>query len=242
MVFILTKDRAFEMKKVLGCILFWVQGYCWALPQGFVYLHQVDPDIIEDMRYATSYNFTGRPVPGYLAPKCILSKPAARQLKKVQKAANKIGYRLKVFDCYRPQKAVKAFVGWSQRVKDNQMKPWFYPDEEKSTLFSKGYIAEYSGHTRGSTLDLTLVKSGDYPSNCNYKTCPPSIDMGTPFDYFDHKAHVFAKGLTQTQKQNRMLLRRLMKQYGFRPYSKEWWHFTLNNEPYKRQYFDFNVA
>ncbi|WP_133128983.1 M15 family metallopeptidase [Legionella nagasakiensis] len=220
---------------------FYLSAY--ALPDNFVYLHDTAPDIIEDIRYANNNNFVGNPIPGYLAPRCILTRAAANQLQKAQFAIARQGYRLKVYDCYRPQMAVNAFNLWSKDLNDTRMKQRFYPHEPKKTLFEKGYIAHYSGHSRGSTVDITLVK--DNKINRTTKTAASqkihSIDMGTPFDYFDESAHVFHQGVSKQQLKNRLLLRQLMKTYGFKPYSKEWWHFTLENEPYPRTYFNFPV-
>nr|WP_042238661.1 M15 family metallopeptidase [Legionella oakridgensis] len=216
----------------------------FALPNNFVYLHDVAPNIIEDMRYAGNNNFVGTPIPGYLAPRCILTRAAAIQLQKAQLAIARQGYRLKVYDCYRPQMAVNAFNLWSKDLNDTRMKQRFYPHEPKKTLFDKGYIALYSGHSRGSTVDITLIKTSNAnktnQKNDNLGKNHP-IDMGTPFDYFDKSAHVFYRGLSKQQLKNRMLLRTLMMTYGFKPYPKEWWHFTLDNEPYPHTYFNFPV-
>lgn len=228
----------------------WTAAAC-ALPAGFVYLHPVAPEIIEDLRYASANNFTGQRVPGYRTGRCILTREAARQLALVEKAALKKGYTLKVYDCYRPRRAVKAFYQWSQSS-NTATKTWYYPHEEKNTLFAKGYISLASGHSRGSTVDLTLVKlnqRGHYPlringtcySKTNQHVDDDSINTGTRFDCLDPSAHVFYRGLTAIQRQNRLLLRQLMMAQGFKPYSKEWWHFTLRNEPYPQTYFDFTV-
>jgi len=228
-------------------------SYSFALPDGFVYLKHIAPNIKQDIRYAQSYNFIGRPISGYKQGVCILTKKAAKQLAKVELAAEKIGYRLKVYDCYRPVKAVRTFYRWSQRNNDKKMKAAFYPREEKSQLFGNGYIARRSGHSRGSTVDITLVKtkstykpqSRKQLDRCYDKTRAylndNSIDMGTRFDCLDISAHYHYSGLSKTQKHNRYILRQLMTKYGFKPYSKEWWHFTLNKEPYPKTYFNFNV-
>jgi len=223
-----------------------------ALPQGFVYLHERAPGIVEDIRYAGSNNFVGNPIPGYDAGLCILTFQAADQLAKVQEAALKQNYSLKVYDCYRPQRAVDAFYQWSEKTKDTLMKKAFYPRVEKKNLFAQGYIAKSSGHSRGSTVDLTLVKikgkltlSSANSTACYGKTLAylndNSINTGTRFDCFDPSAHVFYPDLSSEQKANRQLLRRLMLAQGFKPYGKEWWHFTLKNEPYPNTYFDFLV-
>lgn len=224
-----------------------------ALPKGFIYLHDVAPSIIEDMRYASSYNFIGHPIPGYNASRCILTIAAAEHMAKAQKAAEKKGYTFKVYDCYRPQTAVNAFYQWSQNPNDTRMKATFYPREDKQYLFAKGYISQASGHTRGSTLDLTLVKIGpkqapssSATSRCFGKTSgyrgDNSIDTGTHFDCLDVSANISYANLSKEQKANRLLLRNLMISNGFTPYEKEWWHFTLSNEPYPNTYFDFPVS
>jgi len=211
---------------------------------------------VEEMRYAGNNNFVGHRIPGYRHAHCVLTHAAALQLKNVQIAALAEGYGLKVYDCYRPQAAVNAFYRWSLNTNDTKMKQWFYPHELKNSLFAKGYIAQYSGHTRGSTVDITLIRTHPKPIDTSkpkpfkVSACPYpiendmksiSIDMGTPFDCFDGSARVFFNKLTKEQRTNRMLLRRLMVQHGFIPYSKEWWHFSLANEPYPHTYFDFPI-
>ncbi|KTD18229.1 D-alanyl-D-alanine dipeptidase [Legionella jordanis] len=225
----------------------------YALPKDFVYLHDLAPLIIEDLRYLGSNNFIGHPIPGYTSNRCILTKEAALQLAKVEQAALKRGYTLKVYDCYRPQKAVDAFYRWSQNPRDNKMKECFYPREEKAKLFEKGYIAKASGHTRGSTVDLTLVKWPN-PFTPSRKTSGPcygknpsyqddnSMDTGTRFDCMDRTAHITYRNLTKQQLKNRQLLQNLMVRFGFSPYPEEWWHFTLKHEPFPNSYFNFPVA
>lgn len=202
------------------------------LPQGFVYLKDVNPTIVQEMRYAGSHNFIGRPIDGYHAAACILSLPAADALSKVQTELKKKNLSLKVFDCYRPQMAVDDFIAWSKDLKDQKMKAEFYPFVDKSELFNRGYIAAKSGHTRGSTMDLTIVseKTGK------------ELDMGTHFDYMDPLSHNDNKNISAEAHQNRMLLKNTMMKYGFEPYEKEWWHFTLKNEPYPNTYFNFPVG
>lgn len=223
----------YKVKKDLICFSFLISlsANCLALPSGFTHLHDISPNILEDIRYAGENNFLGEEVPGYLAPKCILTKKAAEQLHQVELEVEKKGYHLKVYDCYRPQMAVNAFIHWSQDLDDKRMKKQYYPSVRKASLFQKGYIAKYSGHSRGSTVDLTLVKQGQ----------THSIDMGTRFDFFDRSSRAFYSGLTLEQRHNRLLLRRLMIKHGFKPYNKEWWHFTLKNEPYPKNYFNFKV-
>ncbi|CEK11871.1 M15 family metallopeptidase [Legionella hackeliae] len=238
------------MKRYSPLLLsFFAVQSAYALPKGFVYLNQVAPQVIEELRYGTKENFMGRPVPGYLANRCILTLPAAQQLAKAEKAALAMGYTFKVYDCYRPQKAVNAFYTWSQDSGDQKMKSSYYPREDKETLFDKGYIAKASGHSRGSTVDLTLVKLGAKSSSSGTPTAcygkdynnDNSLNTGTRFDCFDVSAHVDYQNLTSTQKTNRHLLQSLMLRFGFKPYKEEWWHFTLKNEPYPKTYFNFAV-
>eukprot|EP01117_Protostelium_nocturnum_P001379 TRINITY_DN11693_c0_g1_i1.p1 TRINITY_DN11693_c0_g1~~TRINITY_DN11693_c0_g1_i1.p1 ORF type:complete len:251 (+),score=57.07 TRINITY_DN11693_c0_g1_i1:41-793(+) len=225
------------------------------LPTNFTYLSTVDPSIIQEIRYHTYHNFVGRPVNGYLAPKCILTIPAAVQLSKVQKVFLKMGISLKVYDCYRPQRAVDNFVNWSQNITDQLTKDEFYPNVNKADVFKLDYVAHKSGHTRGSTVDVTLVplppakepeyKVGEklYPCfNPAEKRWPDNMmDFGTGYDCFDDKSHTDIDGLTPTQKRNRQLLRKTLMKFGFKGIASEWWHFTLNNEPYPNTYFDFPI-
>lgn len=222
------------------------------LPQGFVYLSDVDPSIMQEMRYASHYNFLGRPLMGYKKPSCILTKQAAKGLKKAQRNLNAKGYSLKVYDCYRPKMAVNEMKVWSESVGCLQMKKAFFPREKKEELFKNGYIALYSGHSRGSTVDLTIVNlrqlaQDHYAPGKHLKPCHQdnrlkdnSIDMGTGFDCLDPKATVNSKEVTDTIHQNRLFLRDTMTRHGFKPYHKEWWHFTLKREP-TRKYFNFPV-
>ena len=230
---IMKTNLSHKIKTALICTFFLISisSNCLALPSGFTQLHDESPNILEDIRYAGENNFSGEVVPGYLAPRCILTTKAAEQLHQVELDAEKNGYHLKVYDCYRPQMAVNAFVRWSQDSDDKRTKKQYYPFVQKASLFQKGYIAKYSGHSRGSTVDLTLVKDGE----------TQSIDMGTQFDFFDRRSRAFYSGLTSEQRRNRLLLRRLMIKHGFKPYNKEWWHFTLKNEPYPKKYFNFKV-
>lgn len=218
----------------------------YALPSGFVYLDQVDPTIIQDIRYATSNNFVGHPIPGYRKNRCILTTSAAHRLKALQKKIQSKGLSLKVYDCYRPTIAVKAFMRWS-RDGNRQMKAYYYPREDKNTLFAKGYIAAYSGHSRGSTVDLSLVakngkaKKGEAACYSSHRKQDDSLDMGSNFDCLDVSSHYHTNHISRQAKENRQQLRRFMHEVGFRPYNKEWWHFTLRNEPYPRHYFNFPV-
>jgi zinc D-Ala-D-Ala dipeptidase len=220
-------------------------------PAGFVALEDVDPTIRQDMRYATKHNFVGRRIDGYRDPVCILTRPAARALKRAQSALRPRGYTLKVYDCYRPQRAVDHFVRWS-RNDDERMKREFYPRVDKGRLFADGYIAERSGHSRGSTVDLTLVKlpAKDQPRftgelvPCYSKRRYPdnSVDMGTGYDCFDTLAHTRDPRIKGRARRNRRLLVRTLDNAGFENYANEWWHFTLRDEPFPDRYFDFPVA
>jgi D-alanyl-D-alanine dipeptidase len=206
------------------------------------------------MRYATFNNFIGNPVPGYQRGVCIVTQEAAEQLRKAEQAIKPKGYTLKVYDCYRPQKAVDYFYKWSQNPQDERQKAAFYPREIKKELFKRDYISRSSGHTRGSTVDITLVKINNNQSaisknnliRCYDKTPAylndDSLDMGTRFDCLDVTANIHYSNLSKVQKSNRLLLKQLMLRYGFKPYFNEWWHFTLNNEPYPHTYFNFPVT
>ena len=201
-------------------------------PSAFVLLADYVPAIIQEIRYYSTYNFIGDRIDGYEEPCAILTMEAARALKSVSSEMNVMGYRLKVFDAYRPAAAVKNFVLWGLEDTDIRMKPFFYPDLDKEELFMKGYIASRSSHSRGSTVDLTLLdmKTGK------------ELDMGSPFDYFSEVSHPDYTGITKEQYENRMLLRNAMIRNGFEPYDCEWWHFTLRNEPFPDTYYAFPVS
>lgn len=220
-----------------------------SLPEDFVYLRDVDPSIEQDMRYAGPHNFTGKPVPGYQAAECVLLRPAAEALKQVQADLASKGLSLRVYDCYRPTQAVDAFVAWAKKPDDPAAKAAWYPRLEKSALFPN-YIATRSGHSRGATLDLSVVPVGaaDPPpqgESCiapQEATAPDgSLAMGTTFDCFDVKANTDASGLTATEIENRTLLREAMAARGFKNYPFEWWHYTFQPEPYPDTHFDFPI-
>ncbi|MGB6891136.1 MAG: M15 family metallopeptidase [Xanthobacteraceae bacterium] len=199
-------------------------------PADFVDAATVVPGLIVEMRYAGSHNFTGRPVDGYLAPHCLLTREAAAALAEVARDIAPRGLAIKVFDCYRPVRAVANFVRWARDLNDQKMKDEFYPNVDKRTLFRDGYIASHSGHSRGSTMDLTLAKADG-----------TALDMGTPFDFFSPKSWTADPTITPAQHANRMVLADAMRRRGFRGYDKEWWHFTLRGEPYPTTFFDFPV-
>ena len=200
-------------------------------PSGFVVLTDVVPDVILEIRYFSTFNFVGTRVDGYEEPVALSTREAAQALKAVSDEAMSLGYRLKIWDTYRPQMAVDHFCRWGENVGDTLTKRYFYPYLDKDVVFEKGYIARRSGHSRGSVVDLTLVdmKSGR------------DIDMGYGFDWFGEESHPDYKGITEQQYRNRMLLRELMLRHGFRPISEEWWHFVLKDEPYPDTYFTFPV-
>ena len=205
------------------------------------------------MRYAGDHNFIGRPIHGYEAAQCILTSEAAQALSKVEAELLKSHLTLKVYDCYRPQRAVDDFIRWSQDPRDQLMKNEFYPRVNKKDFFTLGYVAAKSGHTRGSTVDLTIVPlpaktepayhSGEALTACfaSKRFHDNSLNMGTGFDCLDETANTFNLAIKGKAKKNRLLLRSLMVKDGFEPYNKEWWHFTLKDEPYPATYFDFVV-
>ena len=197
----------------------------------FVMLADAVPDAILEIRYFGTYNFVGTRIDGYQEPTAFLTREAADSLQAVSKDVMALGYRLKIYDAYRPQKAVDHFVRWAEQIPDTLMKPYFYPDLDKSVLFAKGYIAKKSGHTRGSTVDLTLFDMNT----------EKEVDMGGTFDWFGPESHPDFRGITPAQFANRMILRRAMMRHGFKPISSEWWHFTLKNEPFPNTYFTFPV-
>lgn len=201
-------------------------------PSGFVVLGEYIPGIIQEMRYYCTYNFIGERIDGYEEPCALMTIEAARALKAVSSELFVQGYRLKVFDAYRPVCAVKQFVLWGLEDQDIRMKPYFYPQLEKQELFIKGYIAARSSHSRGSAIDLTLF---------NMQT-GKEVDMGSPFDLFSPVSHPDCKDITQEQYENRMILRSAMIRGGFEPIDCEWWHFMLADEPYPDTYFEFPVS
>ena len=197
----------------------------------FVSLEEAVPDAILEIRYFGTYNFVGKRIDGYLAPTALLTREAAESLKAVSDEAMQMGYRLKIYDAYRPQCAVDHFVRWAADVSDTTMRRYFYPDVDKSLLFEQDYIMEKSGHTRGSTVDLTLFDM----------TTEKEVDMGGTFDWFGNESHPDYRGITEEQFANRMILRELMLRHGFKPLESEWWHFTLEKEPFPDTYFTFPV-
>ena len=197
----------------------------------FVCVGEEIPDVLLDIRYYSAFNFIGERIDGYEQPVALLTKEAAKALRAAGNELTLQGYRMKIFDAYRPQKAVDHFVRWAKDPADIRMKQYFYPDLEKKDIIPQHYIAEHSGHSRGSTVDLTLFDMATQQD----------LDMGGTFDFFGEKSHPDYAGAGEAQHANRMLLQRLMLRHGFRPLDSEWWHFTLENEPWPDTYFTFPV-
>ncbi len=220
---------------VIALVLVLSVSQCYAKtsndPSGFVMLSDAVPDVLLEIRYYSTYNFVGERIDGYDEPVALLTKKAARALKAVSDELIAKGYRLKIYDAYRPQSAVNHFVEWANDLDDTKMKEYFYPDLDKSALFKQGYISRRSGHSRGSTVDLTLFDMNTQKD----------ADMGGTFDFFGRVSHSDYKKLTKQQYDNRMILRKAMIKHGFKAISTEWWHFTLRNEPYPDTYFNFPV-
>ncbi|MGO3155730.1 MAG: M15 family metallopeptidase [Mesonia sp.] len=224
------------MKKIIGFLCGILCGWgamaqTDGIPPDFSYITDSLPLVVLEIRYAGTHNFTGKPVNGYEQPQAILSKPALIQLKKAYQYFLKKGYTFKFFDAYRPQTAVNHFRIWARDPSDTLMKKEFYPKLQKKDLFKLGYISTQSGHSRGSTLDLTLIdlKTG------------AELDMGSPYDFFGTISHHNTQKINEAQKQNRLLLKQGMRKFWFIAYPKEWWHYTLYNESFRNTYFDFPV-
>lgn len=199
------------------------------IPADFVELRQLRPDILQEVRYASQDNFVGQAVTGYARPNIWITRAAGEALADVQQGLQQFGLGLKVFDAYRPQRAVDHFVRWAEDLDDQRMKARYYPDVDKANLFRDGYIASRSGHSRGSTVDLTLVELAT----------GTELDMGTPWDFFDLASWPDSDRVTAQQQANRLLLRTVMLDAGFQPLTTEWWHFTLADEPYPDTFFNF---
>jgi zinc D-Ala-D-Ala dipeptidase len=225
------------------------------IPDSFIDIQTIIPDVVLDIRYYSPHNFVAERVDGYLAPKCYLTKEAAHVLAEVQKDLAPYSLSLKIYDCYRPQRAVNHFVRWATEIANTKTMKEFYPTIDKRNLFKDGYIADKSGHSRGSTVDLTIVpfpvpgQAHYTPGQKLYECYLPaakrfadnSIDMGTGFDCFHELSHTANSNISRQQKINRLLLKSLMEKHGFKNYDMEWWHYTLKNEPYPDTYFDFVI-
>lgn len=223
-------------------------------PPDFVNIKEIIPDIIVELRYFGEHNFLGKKVDGYNSEICYLTKAAAESLAKVQAELRNFNFTLKVYDCYRPQRAVDHFIRWSMDLSDTITKKEFYPTIDKKNLFKDGYIADKSSHSRGSTVDLTIVPlpipeqekfNKNYQCECFFsidkRFKDNSIDMGSGFDCFHPISHTINNNLEVNQRINRFLLKTLMEKYGFKNYPLEWWHYTLKDEPYPDTYFDFII-
>ncbi|WP_250434042.1 M15 family metallopeptidase [Hanstruepera flava] len=222
------KNKVFLLVFALAALAFTKQSH---LPKGFVYAKTVVPDLDVELRYYSTNNFVGDTITGYKANTLIVTRPTAEALKKVQAELQERNLCLRIYDGYRPQRAVNHFIRWAKNLNDTINKRRFYPDVNKRHLFRDGYIASRSGHSRGSTLDLTIIDGN---------TLKP-LDMGSPFDFFGEQSWIEHPSLTKEQKQNRQLLQTVMLKHGFRNYPKEWWHFTLRGEPFPDTYFDFVI-
>lgn len=219
------------MKSICFLMFFWISSLVYSqLPDGFVYVDKVIRDLNVELRYYTTNNFVGKRIDGYRSNALILSKEAAIALKGVQEDLQQENLSLKVYDGYRPQRAVNHFILWARDLTDTINKQIFYPFVDKKKLFKEQYIASRSGHSRGSTLDLTIIDNSGKP-----------LDMGSPYDFFGKESWVNYEGITKEQKTNRQLLQKVMLKHGFRNYPKEWWHFTLRHEPFPNTYFDFVI-
>lgn len=224
------------------------------LPAGFVYLRDVDPTIVQDVRYAGSHNFVGRPIAGYEAAECVLTEKAARALAAVQAKLVPKKLSLIVWDCYRPARATADFIRWSKDPHDTKMKAEFYPRIDKSRIFELGYLSTRSAHSRGSTVDIGIAPLGTVPpkydSGAPLAPCVATkavrfvdgaLDFGTGYDCMDELSTTTHPGVSPEARKNRLMLRDLMVAAGFRPYRREWWHFELIDEPFPHQSFDFPI-
>ena len=216
---------------LLGACLWLAAQLAWALPDGFVYLDEAVPQAVGEARYAGSDNFVGLPVDGYRAPRVVLSQPAARALRQACATLAAFGLGLKVFDGYRPQRAVDHFMRWAADAHDTRTRAEHYPALTKDRLIPDGYIARRSGHSRGSSVDLTLIDLAD----------GSELPMGTPFDFFGPQSWPDDRAQPPAVRANRALLQQVMMRSGFRPLKQEWWHFTLEREPWPERTFDFPI-
>lgn len=246
-------NRYFKLLLFYSLIAIINSSFAIELPKGFVYLKEIEPTIIENLRYYSTENFIGRKLVGYEANRVILSAAAAKALSNVQQELLKNGYSLVIYDAYRPQQTVDLFIRWSRDFSDQLQKEKYYPNIDKKDLFKLGYVAEKSGHSRGSTIDLTIIKLDSPLKSVAFKkrklkdgSLVPylddgTVDMGSSFDLFDTASHHDSKIIDQNFLTLRNYLRAIMKKYGFNEYQEEWWHYTLKDEPFPDTYFDFPV-
>lgn len=240
------------MRKFLSVQLILTSFLIAALPEGFVYVYNIDPTIQENIRYTTEENFVGQPIHGYKEARAILTREAAEALKQVQAELRELGYSLVIYDAYRPQKAVDHFVEWGKDTANQTMKSRYYPYVSKADVFKLSYVVEHSSHSRGSTVDVTIIPLGKSPTpiKVEHRTAGArpflflddgTVDMGSSFDLFDLLSHHDCQLISKEHLERRNFLRSIMKKHGFKEYKEEWWHYTLKNEPYPNTYFDFDV-
>lgn len=240
------------MKKIIHLALMLLSGnILFAQPtSSFIDIKNISESVITEIRYATEYNFVGKRVDGYKIPKCYLTKTAAEALVRIQDKLAKQSYSLKVFDCYRPQQAVDHFVRWAESPETDSTKKYYFPNVPGDELFEQGYIAHRSGHSRGSTVDLTIVRLPYLmPERFIYSCIDPEgytyrgseLDMGTSYDCFDEKSHTFNSEMNDAVLENRKILMQAMEEEGYVNYSKEWWHFTYQPEEFPDTYFDVPI-
>lgn len=220
-----------KKKIIFFTFIFSISLFGQNLPKGFIYLSSIDKTIQSELRYFSDNNFIGQKIEGYNNNRIIVLRETGNALHKVQKVLLKKGLSLKIFDAYRPQQAVNHFVRWAKVLSDTLKKKEYYPNVKKSELFKQGYISSKSGHSRGSSVDLTIV----------YVKTGKELDMGSPFDFFGTESHPYSEKIGVDHKKNRFLLRKVMIENGFKPYKNEWWHFTLKNEPFPSTYFNFSI-
>jgi len=225
-----TKKYSFVLFFVL---LFCYSGHGQQLPKGFVYIKDIIPSIELELRYYGNNNFIGKEIDGYLQEKGIVTEKTAKALKKIQQNLNEQQLGLKIYDAYRPQKAVNHFARWAKNLNDTLNKSAYYPSVKKENLFKEDYIAYRSGHSRGSTVDLTIIDISTPEKK--------ELDMGSPYDYFGPESWVSYDKLSKEQLKNRKFIQELMKKYNFKNYAQEWWHFTLKDEPFPNTYFNFSI-
>jgi D-alanyl-D-alanine dipeptidase len=232
------------------CLVAVFAATCFAIPEGFVYLDELDKTIQNSIRYFSTENFIGTRVDGYKIARIVITKQAAQALSKVQKELLKDGYSIVVYDAYRPQKAVNHFMRWSEDLNDQAMKAKYYPSIDKKNVFALGYVSKKSGHSRGSTIDLSILKIGAKLKTPTFrlrgaKALPflddGTIDMGSSWDFFGEASHHNSPKVAYEYTTQRNYLRTKMEKQGFRAYDQEWWHYTLNNEPFPDTYFDFDI-
>ena len=219
---------------ILFILVFFIEkSNAQKLPEGFVYIKNVIPSIELELRYAGNNNFIGKPIDGYNQYKAIITKQAAEALAEVQTELKEHNLGLKIYDAYRPQQAVNHFIRWAKKLNDTLKKQEFYPNVKKEELFKEQYIAYRSGHSRGSTVDITII---DLSTDKKV-----ALDMGSPYDFFGVQSWVSYQNLTKNQRENRKLLQDILRKYNFKNYAQEWWHFTLYDEPYPNTYFNFPI-